>query len=75
MQADFCEIERVNSYNLIHDTSVLQYKGYKISLNLIAKKCIHGPMNMEPTIDPFTGITIPPLANFEIRYEEYDPYD
>ena len=39
-QADFCEIERVRSFNLpFHDTSDMKYGGYLISLNMLARPC------------------------------------
>lgn len=39
-QADFCEIERVGSFNLpFHDTSDMKYGGYTISLNMLARPC------------------------------------
>ncbi len=38
---DFCDVQRVNSFNLfsVTDTSESVYKGRRISLNLIAKAC------------------------------------
>lgn len=39
-QEGFCKVERVGSYRLFDDTSDINYKGYKVSLNLVAKKCI-----------------------------------
>jgi predicted SAM-dependent methyltransferase len=38
-QAGFCEIQRVASFNLFEDSSEMSYKGYRISLNMRAKKC------------------------------------
>ena len=38
-QAGFCQVERVQSFNLFQDTSELQYKGYFVSLNVAAKVC------------------------------------
>lgn len=40
-KAGFCDIERVDEFNLggIHDTSSIVAKGYKLSLNVAAKVC------------------------------------
>lgn len=38
-QAGFCEIERVRTFNMFQDTSVLLHKGHFISLNVVAKVC------------------------------------
>ena len=38
-QSNFCEIERLDSFNLFQDTSELIYSGYKISLNVVARSC------------------------------------
>lgn len=67
----------MSSYNLIADTSLLEFKGYKISLNLIAKKCFSGVTgeSVQQARKAANGLEIPPLANFEIGYEEFDPYD
>ena len=73
-QSGFCDIQRVSSYNLIHDTSVLEYKGYKISLNMIAKKCGGQPGRLQKS-KFVNGIRIPPLPDFKINFTEYDPYE
>lgn len=42
--ANFCEIEEVESFGLFADTSTLTFRGYQISLNVVAKACNkHGP--------------------------------
>lgn len=50
--AGFCEVERVASFNLFHDTSELVYKGYTVSLNVAAKVCptpnVPGQVNLKP---------------------------
>jgi len=40
--AGFCQIERVQSFQLFQDTSELVYKGYFVSLNVAAKVCADG---------------------------------
>lgn len=72
-QSGFCDIQRVSSYNLIHDTSIMHFKDYKISLNLIAKKCFDGIKKARRAV--VDGIEIPPLPEFKINITEYDPYD
>lgn len=39
-QSGFCDIQRVESFNLFQDASVMEFHDTKISLNIIAKKCI-----------------------------------
>eukprot|EP01035_Chromulina_nebulosa_P017203 gene17203-22723_t len=36
----FCNIERVQAFNLFEDASTIVFQGYSISLNIAAKKCI-----------------------------------
>jgi predicted SAM-dependent methyltransferase len=38
-EAGFCEIQHVESFNLFHDTSEMEYLGRRISLNMLARKC------------------------------------
>ena len=62
----------------------MEFKGYKISLNLLAKKCVDkasesGGGNKNNRSDKnrpviVGGVRVPPLAPYEINYEEYDPY-
>lgn len=68
-QAGFCDIERVSSYNLIDDSSVMTYLGYNISLNMVAKKCSNGKMTSEARI--VNGHKIPPLHDFKTMFSPY----
>ena len=43
--AGFCQVERLQSFNLFSDTSLLEVKGYFISLNVAAKVCAEGDSN------------------------------
>jgi hypothetical protein len=51
-QAGFCEVERVDSFNMFKDTSNLVHKDYFISLNVAAKVCpdagVPGRRNLKP---------------------------
>jgi len=51
----------------------MEYRGYKISLNLIAKRCHNGKKSVRHTTAD--GVEIPALPDFEINFTEYDPYD
>jgi predicted SAM-dependent methyltransferase len=37
--AGFCEIEKVDTFGLFSDTSTISFRGYNISLNVMAKAC------------------------------------
>jgi predicted SAM-dependent methyltransferase len=39
LQSGFCDVKRVETFNLFNDSSSMQYKGSYISLNIIARKC------------------------------------
>lgn len=64
LAAGFCDVERVSAFNLaftnpnppydtITDSSEGVYKGYFISLNLVAKVCPHGKANTGIVYDGF----------------------
>jgi predicted SAM-dependent methyltransferase len=40
-ESGFCDVERVHSFNLFSDTSEMEYAGYRISLNMVARPCRH----------------------------------
>ena len=69
-QFGFCEVKRVRNYNLLSDTSRLEFKGYFISLNLMAEKCQSAPSKEPPSDD----IPIPPLQKLNVPYEPYDGF-
>lgn len=68
-------MKRVSSYNFIRDTSDLEYKGYKISLNVIANKCAETGGRAQFPSAEYMGVRIPALAKVNIPYTEYDPFD
>jgi hypothetical protein len=55
----FCDLKRVDNFNIVQDTSSMIFHGRAISLNIVARKC--GESIGESLLwDPSTPFTPPP---------------
>jgi hypothetical protein len=57
-QAGFCEVERVDSFNMFQDTSMLTHNGYFISLNVAAKVCAEPDLPGRRNLKPDDGFSV-----------------
>lgn len=53
---NFCEMKRVDNFNIIGDTSTKVHRGRAISLNIVANKCGGAPTLVDPS-SPYTPPT------------------